>query len=67
MHSYIHTYSVDTLDMLILYHTYILSFLFLSLSAGHSTNFVVAVELPSRQPQDYWISKGAALFCQLRE
>nr|XP_022306800.1 dynein heavy chain 6, axonemal-like isoform X2 [Crassostrea virginica] len=34
---------------------------------GHSTNFVAFVHLPSKQPQDYWISKGATLLCQLSE
>ncbi len=35
--------------------------------AGHSTNFVVAVQLPSKESQDYWVAKGAALLCQLSE
>ena len=34
-------------------------------TTGHSTNFVVAVHLPSQQNSDYWVSKGAALLTQL--
>ena len=35
--------------------------------SGHSTNYVVAIHLPSAQTQDYWIAKGAALLCGLSE
>jgi dynein heavy chain len=34
-------------------------------TTGHSTNFVVAVHLPSSESQDYWVAKGAALLTQL--
>jgi dynein heavy chain len=36
-------------------------------SLGQSTNFVLAVEVPSDMSEDYWVQKGAALVCALND
>jgi len=38
----------------------------LLLTSGHSTNYIMNIEVPSKRPQSWWIKRSVALFCGLR-
>jgi dynein heavy chain len=35
-------------------------------TTGHSTNFVLFIDVPSNVPHSKWVKAGVALFCALK-
>jgi dynein heavy chain len=36
-------------------------------TTGHSTNFIIAIDIQTREPIDFWIMRGAAFVCQVED
>jgi len=36
-------------------------------TTGNSTNFILSVDVPTKKKPDWWVMKGAALFCMLND